>query len=163
MPLHQRLKLLRKQQQKNKGASLGASLPDKFVDPLMGGVMNSPVRLPSSGKVCERKVVAQSLNRDGRDPFDDSPLSVEALIACLDLKAEINEWKANKQKALFSEATGDDENGDEGGFRVKSDDVKALTEAGGDITPEILQALLEADRLETAMRDAEEQAEKEKR
>ena len=41
--------------------------------------------------------------------------------------------------------------------------MKALTEAGGDITPEILQALLEADRLETAMKEAEEQVEREKR
>ena len=124
LPLHQRLKLLRKQQEKNKGSSLGAALPDKFVDPLMGGVMNSPVKLPSSGKVCERKVVTQCLNRDGKDPFDDSPLSAEALISCIDLKAEIAEWKVNKQKALFSDASGDDENGEDGGFRVKSDDIK---------------------------------------
>ena len=36
--------------------TLGTQLPEKFVDPLMGGVMNSPMRLPGSGKVCERKV-----------------------------------------------------------------------------------------------------------
>jgi hypothetical protein len=148
LPLHQRLKLLRKQQKQNANASLGSALPEKFVDPLMGGVMNSPVKLPSSGKVCERKVVTQHLKVDHRDPFDNSPLNAAALIACPELKAEILEWKDNKQTALFAEA--DDENkksdGDTGSFRVASDDVTALTEAGGDITPEILQALLEADR-----------------
>lgn len=43
-------------------------------------------------------------------------------------------------------------------FRVAGDDVKALTEEGGDITPEILQALLDADRLEADLKLAEEQA-----
>ncbi|GMH69850.1 hypothetical protein TL16_g05258 [Triparma laevis f. inornata] len=163
LPLHQRLRLLRKQQKQNANASLGSTLPEKFIDPLMGGVMNSPVKLPSSGRVCERKVVSQHLKVDHRDPFDKSSLNTAALIACPELKAEIVEWKNKKQTALFAEAEDENKKSDGGSFRVASDDVKALTEAGGDITPEILQALLEADRLETAIRDAEEQAEKEKR
>jgi hypothetical protein len=155
LPLHQRLRLLRKQQKEasSKSASIGMQTPNEFIDPLMGGVMSDPVRLPSSQKICDRKIVLSHLRSSSTDPFDSSPLSPAQLIACDDLKQRITEFNANKQSSFFAE--GDD---DTSSFRVASDDVKALTEMGGDITPEILQALLDADRLETDIRMAEEQA-----
>ena len=76
--------------------TLGTKLPEKFVDPLMGGVMNSPVKLPGSGKVCERKVIIGHLLRDSRDPFDSSPLSASDLVPCEELKEEIKEYNEKK-------------------------------------------------------------------
>lgn len=119
--------------------------------------MSNPVLLPSSKKICELKVISAHLKNEKRDPFDYSPLDESSLTSCDELKAEITEWTNKKKDSLYADKDADD------GFRVASDDVKALTEAGGAITPEILQALLEADRLETALKEAEAQVESDRR
>ena len=94
--------------------TLGSQLPDHFVDPLMGGVMNSPVKLPGSGKVCERKVILGHLKRDSHDPFDSSPLSAADLAPCTELKEEIKEFNRKKKTALYAEKEGEDGKGEEG-------------------------------------------------
>jgi len=149
LPLHQRLRLLRKQRGQ---ATIGKSLPAEFIDPLMGGVMSDPVKLPSSGKVSERKIILAHLKSARTDPFDGTPLTPAQLLPCEELTTQLEEWRAAKQQAFHDDTSGTDD------FRVAADDTKALTEMGGDITPEILQALLEADRLETDLKLAEEQA-----
>jgi hypothetical protein len=104
LPLHQRLRLLRKQHKGGGPVTLGTKLPEDFVDPLMGGVMNSPVKLPGSGKICERKVIMGHLLRDSRDPFDSSPLSASDLIPCGELKEDIKQY--NEKKVRMGEERG---------------------------------------------------------
>merc|ERR1711971_1459722 len=60
VPLHQKLMLLRKNGS-DIADKIGTREPPEFLDALMGNVMSDPVRLPSSGKVCDRRVVEEQL------------------------------------------------------------------------------------------------------
>jgi kinesin family protein 5 len=142
VPLHQKLVLLRKSGV-DIGSKIGNKEPPEFLDALMGHVMADPVRLPSSGKVCDRCVVQEQLRlRDSRDPFDGSPLTIDMLEPQDELRQRIVDWKAESKRRV----------GD-GGEEHKLDDKEVrelISELGGDLDPEIVEMLLEADQLRAA-------------
>jgi len=39
------------------------SVPDEFIDPIMGDLMRDPVMLPSSGKIVDRSTIARHILR----------------------------------------------------------------------------------------------------
>ena len=103
LPLHQRLKLLRKQRREAQAGGeheyvmLGEKMPEEFLDPLMGNLMLSPVKLPTSGKVVDRKVILAHLKRDPRDPFNNISLDMSMLISDVELKEKISEFNDKKK------------------------------------------------------------------
>ena len=72
--------------------------PEEFLDPLMMEVMDDPVKLPGSGTVCDRAVIAQHLLNDSTDPFSREHLTADMLIPQPELKARIEAWKASTNK-----------------------------------------------------------------
>lgn len=66
-------------------------VPEDFEDPLLGGLMRDPVRLPS-GMVVERSSIAQQLLTDPRDPYNRQPCAVEDLHPVPELRARIEAW-----------------------------------------------------------------------
>ncbi|XP_014216828.1 ubiquitin conjugation factor E4 B [Copidosoma floridanum] len=69
--------------------------PDEFKDPLMGTIMEEPVKLPS-GIVMDKDVIIRHLLNSATDPFSRQPLSEDMLAPVDDLKAKISEWKQQK-------------------------------------------------------------------
>jgi len=142
VPLHQKLMMLRKA-----GADvadkIGQKEPPEFLDALMGHVMVDPVLLPSSGKVCDRRVIQEQLrHRGGRDPFDGTPLTADMLVPQTELCARLLEWRAAaRQRAV--------EGGDE--HKLEEKEMKELIgELGGELDPEVVEMVMEADRLRAA-------------
>jgi len=78
-------------------AESSVDAPDHFLDPLLFTVMSDPVRLPM-GTVIDRVTIEQHLLNDPMDPFSRQPLTVAQLVPEVDLKAEIDAWKAAKQQ-----------------------------------------------------------------
>lgn len=66
-------------------------VPEEFEDPLLGGLMRDPVRLPS-GNVVERSSIVQQLLSDPRDPYSRQRCTEEDLEALPDLQARIEAW-----------------------------------------------------------------------
>ncbi|KAL4426229.1 hypothetical protein ABPG77_009844 [Micractinium sp. CCAP 211/92] len=71
-------------------------VPEEFEDPLLGGVMRDPVRLPS-GNVVERSSIAQQLLTDPRDPYSRQRCTEEDLVPLPELKARIEAWVAEQR------------------------------------------------------------------
>ncbi|XP_011502068.1 PREDICTED: ubiquitin conjugation factor E4 B [Ceratosolen solmsi marchali] len=69
--------------------------PDEFKDPLMGTLMEEPVKLPS-GIVMDKDVIIRHLLNSATDPFSRQPLSEDMLAPMNELKARISEWKQQK-------------------------------------------------------------------
>lgn len=68
--------------------------PDKYLDPLMATLISEPVRLPTSDNVMDLAAIKGQLLGDPRDPFNRAPLTVDMLEPMPELKAEIDQWKA---------------------------------------------------------------------
>ena len=66
--------------------------PEEFVCPISMGLMKDPVRLPTSGTVCDRASMKRQLLNSEIDPFSRQPLKFEELIPLEDLKARIEVW-----------------------------------------------------------------------
>lgn len=71
-------------------------IPEEYEDPLLGGVMRDPVRLPS-GNVVERSSIAQQLLTDPRDPYSRQRCTEEDLVPLPELKARIEAWVAEQR------------------------------------------------------------------
>ncbi|KAJ8676226.1 hypothetical protein QAD02_012012 [Eretmocerus hayati] len=69
--------------------------PEEFKDPLMGTLMEDPVKLPS-GVVMDKDVIIRHLLNSATDPFSRQPLSEDMLSPADDVKAKISEWKQQK-------------------------------------------------------------------
>lgn len=139
VPLHQRLMAL-KDKGENAAQPFGEKDPDEFLDALLGVVMTDPVRLPSSGKICERSVIEIQLQHSAKDPFDGSALKVDALQPCEELRQKIQEWKMTKVKGDASEA-----------HRLHNEELEAIAaKMGTGMGPEVIEALLEAQRMKSA-------------
>jgi hypothetical protein len=161
VPLHQRLKF----RKKGENISLKEKEPESFLDAfLLGHVMRDPVRLPSSGKVSDRIIIERHLNSTtgatgakggggGLDPFDGTPLAANQLVPVPELKSEIDAWQ------LRQRGKRDGGGGGVGGRisapRMSREAVTAMAAAGGELTPDIMEALVEADRLRQALKAAE--------
>jgi ubiquitin conjugation factor E4 B len=73
--------------------------PDEFMDPLMGSMMNDPVRLPSSGTIVDRATIKRHLLNNRSDPFNRQPLTIEMVQDQPELKQNIADWLASKRSA----------------------------------------------------------------
>ncbi|VDD80177.1 unnamed protein product [Mesocestoides corti] len=71
--------------------------PDDFCDPIMGELMEDPVRLPTSNKVVDRKTIYRHLLSDAIDPFNRQPLEMSMVVPEPELKAKIQAWVAAKR------------------------------------------------------------------
>ncbi|XP_014229412.1 ubiquitin conjugation factor E4 B [Trichogramma pretiosum] len=69
--------------------------PDEFKDPLMGTLMEEPVKLPS-GIIMDKDVIIRHLLNSATDPFSRQPLSEDMLQPETDLKQRISDWKQQK-------------------------------------------------------------------
>jgi ubiquitin conjugation factor E4 B len=71
--------------------------PDEFLDPLLCDLMTDPVILPSSRTTINRSTIRSHLLSDSHDPFNRQPLKIEDVIDNVELKAQIDAWKAKKK------------------------------------------------------------------
>ena len=161
VPLHQRLKF----RKKGENISLKEKEPESFMDALLlGHVMRDPVRLPSSGKVSDRVIIERHLNTTmgakgtkggggGVDPFDGTPLAVNQLVPVPELKSEIDAWQLRQRGKRGGGVGG--VGGRSKAPRMSREAVTAMAAAGGELTPDIMEALVEADRLRQALKAAE--------
>ena len=62
----------------------------------LGARMRSPVRLPGSGRVMDRRHALRCLARDPRDPFGGGALAASEMVPLPGLKAEIAAWAAGQ-------------------------------------------------------------------
>eukprot|EP00923_Selenidium_pygospionis_P033980 GHVN01059458.1.p1 GENE.GHVN01059458.1~~GHVN01059458.1.p1 ORF type:complete len:993 (-),score=127.14 GHVN01059458.1:1816-4641(-) len=65
-------------------------IPDNFKCELLNSVMTDPVKLPSSGKIVDRKSIERHLLSEEIDPYSRSVLTKDELIPLADLKREID-------------------------------------------------------------------------
>uniref|UniRef100_A0A7S0FXB4 U-box domain-containing protein n=1 Tax=Pyrodinium bahamense TaxID=73915 RepID=A0A7S0FXB4_9DINO len=144
VPLHQKLMLER---QKGDGAAkIGEKEPPEFLDALMGHVMADPVKLPSSGRICDRRVVEEQLRRGLVDPFDGSHLEAHMLEPQGELRTRIEGWRAERRRQA---ADGGEKH------KLEGDEVRELVERlGGNADLQLVEAVLEAERLRAAGRSA---------
>jgi hypothetical protein len=71
---------------------LAERAPEEYVDPFVATLMRDPVRLPSSGAVCDRSSIERHLAEEGRDPFNREPLTIEEVEPLPGLREEIAAW-----------------------------------------------------------------------
>ena len=137
LPLHQFLKVKRKQIAIGCGPLVGEAPKEEYLDALLGNIMIEPVRLPSSKKVVERSV-AEDCVRRGRDPFDNSRLTEAMLVPLPELSCEIKEYRSRQ----------DNYNVD-----VGINEMGALLEDTV-VDPQLLQAVVAAERISFVSRRA---------
>lgn len=63
-------------------------------------LMRDPVRLPTSGKICDRNNMKRTLLNGEIDPFNRAPLKLEELIDEVDLKRRIEKWIEQKMAGV---------------------------------------------------------------
>ena len=51
--------------------------PDELCDPIMGTLMENPVKLPTSGQIVDRTTIARQLLSAPMDPFNRQPLTLD--------------------------------------------------------------------------------------
>jgi ubiquitin conjugation factor E4 B len=78
-------------------------VPDEYLDPLMFSLMEDPVRLPTSGVSIDRSTIRSHLLSDPNDPFNRSPLKIEDVKDDVELKAKIEQWKAQRMEEVRRE------------------------------------------------------------
>ncbi|KAM3183330.1 hypothetical protein ACTXT7_010560 [Hymenolepis weldensis] len=71
--------------------------PEDFCDPIMGEIMEDPVRLPTSNKILDRKTIYRHLLSDPKDPFNRQPLEMSMVIPEIELKEKIQAWMTAKR------------------------------------------------------------------
>ena len=76
---------------------LFADAPDEFLDAILSHLMTDPVRLPNSMQIVDRSTIARHLLSDQTDPFTRAPLTMEQIEPLEELKAKIQNWKAEKR------------------------------------------------------------------
>ncbi|RYG65919.1 hypothetical protein EON64_10915 [archaeon] len=100
LPLHQFIKVKRKQQQGDQVSAhgkdklfVGEEDPAEFKDPFLGTLMRDPVLLLTSNRVVDRAVAVQCVLRGGRDPFNNKKLTMQHLQPQPDLARRIQGWR----------------------------------------------------------------------
>jgi len=133
LPLHQFLKVKRSLLNSSDQGKILLGIPEReeFVDPLMGTLMKDPVLLKTSNRIVDRSVAVQCIVRGGRDPFNNMRLSAALLVPQDELKNEIEEFRKQQVNQDLS---------------LELDKVKSIIEEG-EIDPDLLEALIEAERL----------------
>jgi ubiquitin conjugation factor E4 B len=59
--------------------------------------MKDPVKLPTSGVICERGIISRVLLSDQKDPFNREQLSIEDCVDVPELKEAIQEFIAERK------------------------------------------------------------------
>ncbi|CAH8863515.1 unnamed protein product [Trichobilharzia szidati] len=72
--------------------------PDDYIDPIMGYIMEDPVKLPTSGHIVDRKTIYRHLLNDSTDPFNRQPLSMSQVEPQESLRSTIRAW-INERRA----------------------------------------------------------------
>ena len=148
LPLHQFLKMRRAAKKDGSMPTIGGKtkVPDRFKDEFTGVLMSSPIQLPSSKKFMDRKTLLKSLKRDPHDPFDGSSLTPSKVIECPELKKMIR-----KHVEIVKNLSEEDKD-----MKVSMAAVETMAQAdGGNLTSEMIEALMDAERLERAIEKAE--------
>ena len=90
--------------------------PDEYLDPITSTLLVDPVMLPSSRQIIDRATIARHLLRfvsslpppstilssfrsDQTDPFNRMPLKMQDVIPQVELKQEIEKWKAARRQS----------------------------------------------------------------
>uniref|UniRef100_A0A0G4I7F4 Kinesin-like protein n=1 Tax=Chromera velia CCMP2878 TaxID=1169474 RepID=A0A0G4I7F4_9ALVE len=120
--------------------SLAGSPPPDLLDAMTGRLMHVPVRLPSSGKIMDLQTVMQCLEKRKEDPFTGHALLPESLRPDPELQNRLNEWRS-------THAEGGAESFHERCGLAVSDLGAAAEGLWGALTPELLSAYFEAQRL----------------
>lgn len=79
-------------------------IPPEYEDPIMGDLMNDPVVLPSQ-HIVDRSTIIQHLLSDPKDPYTRQPMTVDDVVPAVDLRQEIEKWKAERTAARNSRVT----------------------------------------------------------
>jgi len=139
VPLHQRLKAARATGSTAAQVFGEECEPEEFRCALLGGVMVDPVRLPS-GRACERRVAEAQLRHSASDPFSGEPMTGDDLVPDADLQKRIREWRTGRR----SEGVGER-------HKLGEDEIRELVKSmGGNLSPEVVEALLEVERMKNA-------------
>ena len=80
-------------------------IPDEFLDPIMGTLIDDPVCLPNSDIIIERDVILRHLLENGDNPFNREPLTkkeLEEFNEREEILAKINDF--NERKAKYSDS-----------------------------------------------------------
>jgi hypothetical protein len=154
LPLHQFLKLRRKENQLKKenqqdnendnGPVLfGKTDPIEYIDPFLNSLMREPVLLKTSNKICERSIALQCVLRNGRDPFNGKRIIMSDIISQDDLKLKIKLWKIEKMELQVKELS------------INHEQVKKNLIEANSIDPVLLEILQEAEKLTSEANKAE--------
>lgn len=152
VPLHQRLRAARAAGTTACDVFSDDKEPEDFKCALLGGIMSDPVRLPS-GSACERRVLEAQLRHHPVDPFSGQPLSIQELLPDDALRERIRQWRSGRTKGAADR------------HRLGDEQVRELVKRmGGELAPEVIEALLEVERMKNAgqraLQDAVEDAPK---
>lgn len=93
--LHSKICKISRAQKEEEELTLDA--PEEFLDPIMGTLMKDPVRLPTSGQIVDRAVIARHILSDQMDPFNRQPLTLDMVEPVSDLKEKIHAWIQKKR------------------------------------------------------------------
>ena len=153
LPFHQFLKLKRKQVADKAtnsckavdGSSftVGSCDPEELCDPFLGTLMREPVMLLTSNRVVDRSIAVHSIHRYGRDPFNNKPLSMHQLIPQPELAERIAEWRLKSAEERHRNTN------------MTCADVKPLVDMATCMDADVIQALMDAERLDIIARLAE--------
>ena len=72
--------------------------PDELCDPIMGTLMENPVKLPTSGQIVDRTTIARQLLSAPMDPFNRQPLTLDQVIPLPDMKESLIPSNATKNR-----------------------------------------------------------------
>lgn len=72
--------------------------PEEFLDPIMGCIMEDPVKLPTSGHIVDRKTIYRHLLNASTDPFNRQPLAMSQVEPQEELRASIRSWIADRRE-----------------------------------------------------------------
>ncbi|CAH8583789.1 unnamed protein product [Heterobilharzia americana] len=79
--------------------------PDDYVDPIMGYIMEDPVKLPTSGHIVDRKTIYRHLLNDSTDPFNRQPLAMSQVEPQENLRSSIRAWISERRTLRFQNKT----------------------------------------------------------
>jgi len=150
LPLHQFLKVKRHQlaekqkvdSQESGQLLIGENDPEEYVDPFLGTLMKDPVLLISSNRIVDRSVAVQCILRGGKDPFNNSKLSMSMLVPQPQLVEQIQAFREKKAKWDVS---------------LQTSELRPLLD-NATVHAELLEALLEVEQINLAMQRAEKDA-----
>ena len=142
LPLHQFLKMRRASKSAMPSLSSSVEELDVWKDGMSGKIMNDPVQLPGSKKYMDRPNIIRCLRFRQQDPFDGSYLRPDMLRACPAISKQIKIYKTK------TEQTPKD-------MRVSMSAVTKIAEAGEVLDSDLVDALMEAERLSRATEQAE--------